>query len=312
MQLKNNPIMNKNYIFTLLFIFSLTATQAQNYYSLKPSVSTYSDLVNPVVLSSDTLAQGYYFIDSTVFPMYGHYLDFNTGTYIDKDGFIAIPEIAPSNFLDILDIAYGSYRRRDSSSSISVNYEGPQGKGILKVQWKNMGINGYINSNYVNFQVWFNQSDNSISFHYGPGKLTKALDPVIGLMRAPDDSDTLSHATLLQGTASDPSGLKVFYSRKLPVYPVNGFPPDGTVYTFNKNTSGIGRNKLSALSVYPIPAKDKLYIGNMAPSDIKILDISGRQLLHLPTATEIDIKELAPGMYMLMINDAFHTKFLKG
>lgn len=285
---------------------------AQNYYQFTSTNSTYKDLQSAKIIAKGNIQAGYNYSDSLVFPMYSYNMDFNykksitDGAYIGKNGFIAIDE-SSYKYTAILDVAYGDYKMRDSNTSVSSVYEGKRGKGILKFEWKNMGIIGHPNTDFVNFQVWLDESDHSISFHYGPSFLSFDHDPVIGLMRATNNSDTFTHSTFLKGSSTQVNGLSVYSVKKIPVYPISGFPEDGTVYTFSNQSVNLAEPALLDFKVYPNPCDGYLYFSGITEkSEIKILDVLGRVVLNevmdIQTSV-VSVKELPEGIYWLIVNE---------
>jgi hypothetical protein len=75
--------------------------------------------------------------------------------------------------------------------------------------------------------------------------------------------------------------------------------------TFQITTAGIATlNAAAAVSIYPNPANSLLYIKTegIHPENIIIYDVDGQAVLTQPFTPELDIHNLAPGVYLLEIN----------
>jgi hypothetical protein len=316
-------------IFTYLMLFASTfllqKLKAQNYYSLNASLSSYADLVSPVSLNNtDSIAEAYYASGDVVFPVYGEHVNFNLdqnvpslGAYITRYGYLAVYESPSYAYTMVFHGAFSNYHRRDASSSISVKYEGNSGSGILKFQWKNMGIDGLPDSNYVNFQIWFNEGSKTISYHYGPSVITGDITPAIGIFRAPNNFSMLTHASYVMGNIATPSSLTLASPATFnQINSVNGFPPANTVYTFVSNTTGIveaGREK--EVSIYPNPVAGSLFINTAKQGgSITITDVSGKIVLQQNAPANgipVDVSSLSKGIYWMNTGEGKPVKFIK-
>lgn len=90
----------------------------------------------------------------------------------------------------------------------------------------------------------------------------------------------------------------------------------GTIFKFDPDGElSVSENNLSDLSLFPNPAKDKLYINltNNYPSEISIYDVTGKLILKKSLkikSTEIDISYLKKGIYLIQSGNKI-VKFLK-
>ena len=66
---------------------------------------------------------------------------------------------------------------------------------------------------------------------------------------------------------------------------------------------GINNYDISSVIVYPVPAKDQLYIGGKY-DDLRVIDLLGKEVLHSTYIESIDITGLNDGMYLLEIIDS--------
>jgi ligand-binding sensor domain-containing protein len=79
------------------------------------------------------------------------------------------------------------------------------------------------------------------------------------------------------------------------------------------STSYGGENlHTAALTVYPNPTEEKLYIqtGNELAPQVKIFDVTGKRLLETQSK-EVDLSAFAKGIYMIQVNGTTTTKIVK-
>lgn len=70
------------------------------------------------------------------------------------------------------------------------------------------------------------------------------------------------------------------------------------------STAGVQDENLLAISIYPNPVKDKLYIqGLSSPTKVSIYNVLGKLVLSETTTSEIDIEGLQSGIYIVKIID---------
>jgi hypothetical protein len=69
-------------------------------------------------------------------------------------------------------------------------------------------------------------------------------------------------------------------------------------------TAGVDDENLLAISVYPNPTSDMVYIeGNYTQLQVVIYDILGKQVINKSITNSIDIKHLKNGVYILQLSD---------
>jgi surface protein len=69
-------------------------------------------------------------------------------------------------------------------------------------------------------------------------------------------------------------------------------------------TAGVDDQNLLAISVYPNPAKDKLFIlGLSKPSKVSIYNVLGKLVFSETTSSEVDLEGLQTGVYIVKIRD---------
>lgn len=299
----------------------------QNAYKLNIKQSTYTDLVNPIILNGpDTFnAEGYYKSYGVVFPVFDKQVSFeekpsqttpSLGAFVTADGYVAVYEYPSYTHTIVFDVAVlgGRYIKKDSTSSISSAFEGTPGNGILKFQWKNIGIQDNPSVDYVNFQVWFDQQSNTISYHYGPSNITgNSFDLVIGFFRAPNSFSELSNSSFVTGQSNNIGSLSLAEAVDFTSLPgVAGFPPNGTVYTFNANAVGVNLVKGNTpYSVFPNPANETIHFAGISGKKITVYELSGKILMEQPYQQDLDVSSLADGLYWVAIDNQIPLKFMK-
>ncbi len=311
---------------TLLYIllFNMHGIAQQNY-SHVISTSIYQDLSNPVLINGpDSIASAYYVNADFLFPAFGSYADFNVhasvpslGAYVTRFGYLAVYENPGFQYTHVFHGYYiPNLVKISSNSSLSVQFSGSSGNRVLKFQWKNMGLRNHSDSEYVNFQIWFNEADKSVSYHYGPSTLIADVKDVavISLFRAPNSFNSFTHATNLGGNAAIPQGLTVVNPKSFTeLVGVNNFPPSGTIITFKTTTSGINENFAtgvsSELSIYPNPVNDVLSLLITNPDKIistEIFNSNGSIIYEqrkLNERNEIDFSNYPAGIYLIKLCD---------
>ncbi|MBD3637779.1 MAG: cellulase family glycosylhydrolase [Crocinitomicaceae bacterium] len=79
---------------------------------------------------------------------------------------------------------------------------------------------------------------------------------------------------------------------------------------YNCLNAGLDQNSMEdGFLIYPNPATEILYLNTT--SNIKILDLSGKELMVLNMTNKIDISELEAGTYILIRDDGKYQKFIK-
>jgi hypothetical protein len=215
-------------------------------YTLTTTNETYTDLVNPISINNGEawdepdyeIPIGFPFeileepVDELQFTGSGSGMGAPTQTpYV-------FANIAPFE-ADLMD--RGGYEDDDISiSPISYVVEGAPGNRIFKLEFKNAG--SYFeyqtyntNDMFINFQMWLYEGSNIIQFRFGPSSIDEpdvfydgTGGAFVGVLIYDEFDDVLSNIHLLTGNPSDP----YLSSNEMPE-PLNGTPPNGTVYTLS-------------------------------------------------------------------------------
>ena len=96
---------------------------------------------------------------------------------------------------------------------------------------------------------------------------------------------------------------------------IQSFPIDSIVSSNVITSNQINNDPLQAVTVYPNPSKDYLYIGNLSEkTEIIIYNVIGevvKQKITDQNNKKINISDLKQGSYFIKINTAFNSKTFK-
>lgn len=297
-------------LYSVILLLCTASLNGQNFYGVKTGLGTYEPLSNgtPITLD-DAQGGGRYFSHDLIFKTFDHEVNFKAGgnslgAYVSFDGYLAA-YTSPSQSHTIIYHAIlleGSNTglRLKNNSAMLYKYEGTQGNGILKVEWKNMGITNHHDSEYMNLQLWLDESDNSITYSYGPRSISGTLRNHVGLFSTPNaqfgvfDNAMYFFGVPQRFTIVNPTGFNDIPS-------LSELPENGRYFTFTTNTTGIqGVNTSSVKGVYPNPAQTTItlpYAGIYT-----ITDITGKLISTGETLTEnatVDVESLNTGIYYI-------------
>lgn len=181
---------------------------------------------------------------------------------------------------------------------------GPIGNQILKLQFSNIKFShDYTGLDFINYQVWYYESDKSIEIRFGPSSVTNSQSYFTVGEGVKNGAAIGFNNLWLTGTPSNPTTTTLYGST------LNGTPPSGTIYKFGVSPTHLPNNvantKYQSL-IYPNPASDMLYFTEDAFNyDYVISDITGKIWLKgTIKATPLNIYNLANGSYFIkLINE---------
>lgn len=304
------------YSLLLLCIGCSIQVKAQQNYSQTIGQFTYQDLNNPTVIhGDDSIAAAYYVNCDMQFPVFDAYADFrlnssvpSLGAYVTRAGYLAVYESPGYQHTDVF---HGYYfpglQKRDANSSMSFELTGSNGNKLLKFQWKNMGLLNHGTDEFVNFQIWFDEATETVTYHYGPSNLVWDSQEVavISMFRASNDFSSFTHATCLTGDAAMPAALTALHPAKFDeLMGVIKFPPNGTTITFLKNISGIPMKSVAeSFSIFPNPATSFFTIQGHGAFEWELTDLMGKTIRKGNASDEVRIAmdELESQVYLLKL-----------
>lgn len=255
-------------------------------YSFSQGSASYEMLDNPFVLLTDTqdMFNAIYLtgnfkaynqaLDSYVMVSQHPYL-FN----IMEEGNVVIMAAMELNLLP-------------GKSEVSALVVGSGANRILKVQYKDMVTSEDTGAN-LNVQIWIYEREQKIELHFGPGSSNKAL--TCGLMLMSPDNSTAYDYSILSGDPSSPV-LNNSGSSK-----INGWPANGTVYTFSILSTGVKTVAENDFVVYPNPSAGSFQIEGTDVGEVQAFDALGKEVNVTQTGTTYTIQEAKVGVYQLQI-----------
>jgi Secretion system C-terminal sorting domain len=217
----------------------------------------------------------------------------------------------------------GNFSVGDTSfSDVSYVVEGQVGQRILKVEWKNMGLDGGSGwDDYFNYQVWFYENGGIIEIHFGPYYLDdpKNVDWLTGdpgplmAFRYEGTCEFIQDSTqnvVVFGNSAAPQDTVVgdIDFTTLPQYWLSGMPPNGIVYRFRLKPVGIENIKEIEYSITPNPANNQIQIRTGLEGEMEIVfyDLQGRAVLQQKFYgnTIINTAHLPQGLYPYRLTDS--------
>ena len=321
---------------TLLVAFAVSsscvfAQTNQNYYNFTKSTSTYADLTNPISMNNGQVWDWDDFGPvASPFPITVFGQTYNDFTFGD-DSFVLGNLLNTGEGVDISVItAYIMDRdfsfNGPSLSPISYKVEGTTtGSRILKLEVKNAGlemeeVTSSTSTLYLNYQIWFYESDNSIEFHYGDHNITDVSmlneDSIsyiyLGYMNEANDE---IWAGYIDGTIANPAYAETKDENDEPT-DLTSLPTPNTVYRFALNPLSVKDTEKVEFNVYPNPVIDILNISfqDNIDKDYVIYDMIGRYVLSgkvdNKNTKQINVSSLQGGSYILKIGGTT-KKFIK-
>lgn len=298
----------KKILLPFLAALAVLSTEAQNqFYKFTQFSSTYTELVNPVVIDTMNFAEGdFYLLPLTgetfsffgvPFPLGGiktFHLQPNGNLRIDND-----------SSLVIIDGAFTWLDSIDATSSVSYLIEGTAGNRVVKVQWKNLHVRVGDPGNYMNLQIWVYQSSGAVEIHYGPSDSSNRSGfgtgdgPQVGMFFARDDFSKQFEKLWVGGS---PSNVKLDSGRNFIFNAMSGIPEGGRVFRFEpKLLSGMNDVNGTALTLYPNPAGKHIRLQGVEKGELfQVYDLNGKKVFEEQVQNSepvLDIARLAPGAY---------------
>jgi len=321
---------------TLLCTFSLSAQVITNDYVFTQQLDFYYEIENGEI---SNLAMDWLEIESDFsavppfdFNVYGKPV-FGLTSYFTPSLLYFVPEDDTDTELPFF-VPFGSPQLQNrgmvsgsnAMSDISTIVEGEVGERIMKIQYRNAGFAGEIDSmgtanDYVNFQLWLHESNNAIEIHYGNYSITNeaisfegATGPSFGLFMI--DEDNLDEgnpdvAVFLENDPMNPDLMRE--TENVEERALTGMPPTGMIYTLTpvadttEMTSATEIIWLEGIDVFPNPTANLLQIKvqnqQLAGATYILTDTNGKLITRGNTQenTNINLQNLPTGTYFLKI-----------
>jgi len=224
---------------------------------------------------------------------------------------------------DILD--KGTFNNSNQSlSPISYVVEGNASNRVIKIEYKNVGFWGDTTENdYMDFQVWLYENDNSIEYRYGPNSINNPTESYEGrtgpmVLFYPSVNVINSGSFNEDGyfLMDDPVNPTVIVANDNTPEPQNtivGTIPEGTVYRFDPEYLAVSNTNQMAVSVYPNPTQDIIYLQNPKQEDFSasLYDVLGNKMKIQMQSEQMNLSSLASGTYFLNLKFKAASKTIK-
>lgn len=318
----------------LAFLGIILYSNAQTNYNFSYFNESYQDLTDAVSLNNGqvwddpeyTIPFGFDFRISDFLFDTIHIVEWGAGgtlsTSIDYSGLGT--EITPI-WQDLIDLGHHT---GTSASEISYKVEGAEGNKIVKIEWNDAGFwEDATRADYMNFQVWFYESDKSIEYRYGSSSINNPSGSFEGysgpfVYFIPlGDFDTgiiQENAYILSGNPANPTLIVVEPGEMIDIEDVafQGMIPDGTVYRFTPTNLSSEDFQDAAVVLYPNPTADYLtVISNTDTFEIALYNSAGQKINHKQVSeNRIDVTAIPKGVYFVRIETekgSLTQKFVK-
>lgn len=217
--------------------------------------------------------------------------------------------------VDLIDRQYHALGGESPGGVSDILYAvtGTPGNQIFTMEWKNAGFYGEFADNnsgddFINFQILFYESDQSIEIAFGPSLVSDAsrdyegeTGPAIMLIGEFDGiSGNFQSGYDLSGSPTAPmfQPLMGFYDNF-----INGTVPPNTVYRFERTNLGVEDNAWADFQIYPNPAKEFVQVNTkVTMENISITDLNGRviqKVAPLNNEVRISLSHLNSGIYLV-------------
>lgn len=294
----------KKVLLSLSLLMLFTATKAQ-FYKFDYFTETYEEFNDGTVINVDTTSADYYFATQS-FKLFNE--DAGDLFYVAKNGFVLAV-----NQEDTLGFAMDPYIAgltiRDLTSSVRAKIESVNGQSVLKIQWKNMGLDGHDAGDYVNFQLWVYQDKQTVEFRYGPRNITgdAAYDgkggPQIVLALLDNNFTDVKTIYAIEGSGGNPEALYNGFGY------FTGTPDENLVMKFyNPVLSSVSRVANLPLQLYPNPAENLVTINGdfTGKETLIIVNTAGQEVMRIDAIENkrtFDIANLEEGVYFVKVVD---------
>ena len=303
----------KKVLLSLSLLMLFTATKAQ-FYKFDYFTETYEEFNDGTVINVDTTSADYYFATES-FKLFNE--DAGDLFYVAKNGFVLA--VNPDDSLGFaMDPYIAKLTLRDITSSLKAKIETVNGESVLKIQWKNMGLEGHDAGDYVNFQLWIYQDKQTVEFRYGPRNITSnvAYDgkggPQIVLALLDNNFTDVKTIYAIEGSGGNPEALYNGFGY------FTGTPDENLVMKFyNPALSSVHNLASIPLKAYPNPATNLINIeGEFTGNEtLIIVNTSGQEVMRIDAIENkrtFNIAKLEEGIYFVKVVDVdtLHIKKL--
>lgn len=209
-------------------------------------------------------------------------------------------------------------------SDISTKIEGDVGERIMKIQYRNAGLAGEIDSlgvstDFVNFQLWLYEATNAIEIHYGNYQITNenisfegASGPSFGMYMIEEEILETGDPDVAIFLENDPMSPDLMRETSdVESRALSGMPPTGMIYTLSPiadTTSTTNTTEIlwmEGVDVFPNPTAGTLQISvenqDLVGADYVLTSMTGKVIAQGEAVeqAEISLLGLPAGTYFL-------------
>ncbi|MBK8848861.1 MAG: T9SS type A sorting domain-containing protein [Saprospiraceae bacterium] len=332
-------------IYFSCFILSILQGQGQNY-NLEVSTQPYLELENPIILCKDSIGLRHYFTLAESMQVLGEEVDsFYIFNWANLHLALGKKKSTEADLFVPINTALRKIISTSDSIGFSISYEikGEIGNRLIKVQWKDVKPKKTYKPNEVfNVQMIIDESDHSVSYHFGPmpeyfntffslflqsrilalyfidnfKSFDAPRNEIYAIGQSIQDMSklALTKNIIINGQFNDES-----YSAYLSYDHPNATLNSGQKFKITLlQTQTIDQISDKNNVIYPNPALDNLYFRNLNREfvEYEIMDRLGSIIKKGNIDNNfIDIKELSSGLYFLKLkseNELFEiSRFIK-
>lgn len=170
----------------------------------------------------------------------------------------------------------------------------------LYVEWRDFQLMGNPASDFVNFRIDFNLTNEVIEFHYGDSQVTDTVafyngntgpQAIIALL-TPDFTGAFFYNTL-KGDPTNPT----HHSAPAAAY-LSDVPPSGTVYRFVPVDISL-KELEDVIEVYPNPVLEVMKLDGVDNGSIQAIGMDGKVVILEVVNGEVNMSSLASGNYVI-------------
>ncbi len=313
---------------TFIFFISICSVLKAQDYTVTAFNEPYQYLVNATSVNNGEIWDDpFYSIPIGFnFELYGQIFSTIYITDIGSGGALSFHSNPQTNYSFLSPIAQDIIDKgiNQSVSPISYVVEGPVGNRIFKLEYKNVGFwSDFTLADYMDFQIWLYESDNSIEYRYGPNSINnpsaayeEETGPVVFFYPS---FDVLSSGSFIEDgyyLKDDPVNPTVIVADDNTPEPENaivGTIPEGTVYRFYPEYLSVSNHNALAIKIYPNPTKNIVYIQNPKQEifTASLYDALGNKIKMNIQENQIDLSSVAVGTYFLKLKTSNNSKTIK-
>jgi sulfur transfer complex TusBCD TusB component (DsrH family) len=237
------------------------------------------------------------------FKAFGQNYDLNDGVFVVlKSGYIFLTTPGHSFTLYAFKSDLDARKGTGQTSEFSFKLDNVEGEKVLKLQWKNMGLEFGNEDEFVNYQVWLYESG-MIDVRFGPMNVSELSlgegQPVIGLLHMNEDFSVILEEAYMRGTIDFP----IFdYGA---IGPFSSIPDSSLMFRFTPAEASVAYANASESAKTGVIVSDLLNLPDGIKS-VEIYNTLGIKLYeqNVSGRSEIDLNTIPAGMHYVRYTNA--------